>query len=57
MFCVAYKSLNDRARALGIATDLPFINRRERRDNLKTAVIEERKGLGRKFKTKKRYVG
>lgn len=57
MFCVAYKSLNERARALGIATDLPFINRRERRENLKTAIIEESKGLGRKFKTKKRYAG
>lgn len=43
MFCVAHKSLNERARAFGIATDLPFINRRERRENLKMAVKEESK--------------
>jgi hypothetical protein len=37
-----YKSLNERARALGIATDLPYINRSERRRNLKLAIKEEK---------------
>lgn len=35
------KSLNERARLLGIATDLPDINRSERRRNLKLAIKEE----------------
>ena len=36
-----YKSLKERAQALGIATDLPDINRSERRRNLKLAIKEE----------------
>lgn len=37
-----HKSLNERARALGIATDLPGINRSDRRRDLKTAIKEEK---------------
>jgi hypothetical protein len=36
-------SLNERARKLGIATDMPSINRLHRRKDLKLAVIEESK--------------
>jgi len=35
-------SLNERARKLSIATDMPAINRMHRRKDLKTAVREER---------------
>lgn len=38
------KSLIERAKALGIATDLPSINRAERRRDLKLAIKEEKRG-------------
>lgn len=37
------KSLNEKAKALKIATDLPDINRKSRRQNLKVAIKEESK--------------
>jgi hypothetical protein len=36
-------TLNQRALKLGLATDMPFLNRASRRDNLKTAIHTERK--------------
>jgi hypothetical protein len=36
-------SLNERARKLGIAVDMPAINRLHRRKDLKMAVVEESK--------------
>jgi len=36
-------SLNERARKLGIVTDMPAVNRLHRRKDLKMAVVEESK--------------
>lgn len=38
------KTLNERAKMLGIATDLPALNRSQRRKDLKQAIKEELKG-------------
>lgn len=38
-----HDSLNDRARKLGIAMDIPAVNRNQRRTDLKKAIKEESK--------------
>lgn len=43
-----HKSLNERAKAMGIATDLPGINRTARRRDLKIALRQEKKKLVKK---------
>ena len=43
VFITKHDSLHERARKLGFATDLPGINRAERRRSLKTAIHTEAK--------------
>lgn len=52
-----YKSLKERAIALGIATDLPFINRSERRRNLKLAIKEEKLMQNKVIKSTRKFIG